>query len=127
MMRPKRNATDGTCISELEKKNGTESCLGPLPHISPSAWVEPRAPRTSGPARNLRSASLRSPFPVALRLGCIQLPEVPEEEVADLAVRQGSVQQEFGQLAVQVGLVFEHLHKLQKVLEKLIIPAEKQG
>lgn len=55
------------------------------------------------------------------------LPEVPEEEVADLAVRQGSVQQEFGQLAVQVGLVFEHLHKLQKVLEKLIIPAEKEG
>lgn len=59
------------------------------------------------------------------RLGCIQLPEVPEEEVADLAVSQGSVQQEFGQLAVQVGLVFEHLHKLQKVLEKFIIPVEK--
>lgn len=61
------------------------------------------------------------------RLGCSQLPEVPEEEVANLAVSQGPVQQEFGQLAVQVGLIFEHLHQLQKVLEKLVVPAEKES
>lgn len=61
------------------------------------------------------------------RPGCTWLPEVPEEEVADLAVGQGSVQQEFGQLAVQVGLVFEHLHQLQEVLEELAIPAEKES
>lgn len=47
--------------------------------------------------------------------------------MSDLAVSQGSAQQEFGQLAVQVGLIFEHLHQLQEVLEKLIIPAEKES
>lgn len=57
----------------------------------------------------------------------LQLPEVPEEEVADLAVGQRPVQQEFRQLAVQVGLVLEHLHQLQQVLEQLVIPAGKRG
>lgn len=47
--------------------------------------------------------------------------------MSDLAVSQGSAQQEFGQLAVQVGLIFEHLYQLQKVLEKLIIPEEKES
>ena len=47
--------------------------------------------------------------------------------MADLAIGQGSVQQEFGQLAVEVGLVLEHLHQLQQVLEKLVVPAEKGG
>lgn len=61
------------------------------------------------------------------RLLCVQLPEVPEQEVSDLAVSQGSAQQEFGQLAVQVGLIFEHLHQLQKVLEELIVPEEKES
>lgn len=47
--------------------------------------------------------------------------------MADLAIGQGPVQQEFGQLAVEVGLVLEHLHQLQQVLEKLIVPAKKEG
>lgn len=45
--------------------------------------------------------------------------------MADLAVGQGPVQQELGQLAVKVGLILEHLHQLQQVLEKLIIPARE--
>lgn len=57
----------------------------------------------------------------------VQVPEVPEEEVANLAIGQGPVQQEFGQLAVQVGLVLEYLYQLQQVLEKLIVPAENGG
>lgn len=57
----------------------------------------------------------------------VQLPEVPEEEVADLAVGQGPVQQEFGQLAVEVGLILEHLYQLQKILENLVVPAENKG
>lgn len=52
---------------------------------------------------------------------------MPEQEVPDLAVSQGSAQQEFGQLAVQVGLIFEYLYQLQKVLEKLVIPEEKKS
>lgn len=47
--------------------------------------------------------------------------------MADPAIGQGPVQQEFGQLAVEVGLVLEHLHQLQQVLEKLVVPAEKGG
>lgn len=47
--------------------------------------------------------------------------------MADLAVGQGPVQQEFGQLAVEVGLVLQHLHQLQQVLEKLVVPAGKGG
>lgn len=57
----------------------------------------------------------------------VQVPEVPEEEMANLAVSQGPVQQEFGQLAVEVGFVLEHLHQLQKVLENLIVPVENKG
>lgn len=55
------------------------------------------------------------------------VPEVPEEEVADLAVGQGPGQQELGQLAVQVGLVLEHLHQLQQVPEELVVPADRGG
>lgn len=59
--------------------------------------------------------------------GASGLPKVPEEEVADLAVGQGALQQELGQLAVQVRLVLEHLHQLQQVLEELVVPAGGRG
>lgn len=109
MMRPKRRATEGTCISELkgEREGGT-------------------AERWPGRAMARVGAGDRRP---AGRGGGQRgaLPEVPEEEVADLAVGQRPVQQELGQLAVEVGFVLEHLHQLQQVLEKLVVPAEEEA
>ena len=47
---------------------------------------------------------------------------MPEEEVADALVGQGPLQQEGGEVTVQVGLVLQHLHQLDEVLQQLAVP-----
>lgn len=113
MMRPKRRATDGTCISELEGGREAEPCCTRAPS---QATMRPAGQGPLLPGVLGRHGGPPGP-----------LPEVPEEEVANLAVGQGPVQQELGQFAVEVGFVLEHLHQLQQVLEKLIVPVDKGG
>ena len=48
-------------------------------------------------------------------------PKVPEEEVANLAVGLGALQQETCEGAVVVRLVAQHLHQLQQVLGQLLV------
>ena len=55
---------------------------------------------------------------------------MPEQEVTYPLVGQGSLQQEGGEVAVQVGLVLQHLHQLQQVLQKLVVAVggkQKEG
>lgn len=93
--------------------------------------ASPSPVRTPRPAGNMGPACKTPLLPLAFQGDAgargVQVPEVPEEEMANLAVSQGPVQQEFGQLAVEVGFVLEHLHQLQKVLENLIVPVENKG
>ncbi len=51
------------------------------------------------------------------------VPEVPEEKMADGLALQGSAQKEVSQCAVQVGLKLEHLYQLQQIHVELVITA----
>lgn len=133
MMRPNRRATDGTCISELRKESGLsldrQGSGIPSPSLGGTQSIRTSEPARSS-ARSQKARDLPSRWPSqdfqGTGWGCVHVPEVPKQEVSDLAVSQGPTQQEFGQLAVQVGLILEHLHQLQKVLEELVIPGERE-
>lgn len=49
---------------------------------------------------------------------------MPKEEVSYLLIGQGPLQQEGGQVTVQVGLVLQHLHQLDQVLQQLVVTVD---
>ena len=51
------------------------------------------------------------------------VPEMPEEEMADSFVLQGSTEKEFSKLTVKVGLKLEHLYQLKKIHGQHLITA----
>lgn len=55
------------------------------------------------------------------------IPEVPKQEVTYSLVGQGSLQQETGQVAIQVGFILQNLNQLQEVLKEFIITVEKKN
>ena len=51
------------------------------------------------------------------------VPEMPEKEMADGLILQGSTEKEFPELAIKVGLKLEHLHQLKQIHRQHLITA----
>ena len=52
---------------------------------------------------------------------------MPEEEVTDGLILECFTEKELAQLAVKVGLKLEHLHKLKKIHQQLLITDKNKG